>query len=115
MTNVRRGIARNKERGKTDEKDVARILGGRRHLADTGGPEDVAHESLAIQVKGGQRVINDTVRAGVDSARVAAVGTHKLPVCVVVDRSGTRIRRYAVMLLEDFAAWGGYGVDAGSE
>lgn len=110
MTNTKPGAKRNKERGKVDERDVARILGGRRHLADSGGPEDVAHESLAIQVKGGQRVINDTVRAGVDSARVAAGSSGKLPVCVVVDRSGTRIRRYAVMTLEDFAAWGGYGV-----
>lgn len=109
MTNTRPGIKRNKERGKEDEREVARILGGRRHLADTGGKEDVAHDSLAIQVKGGQRVINDTVRFGVDAARAAAAGTHKLPICVVVDRSSNRLRRYAVIELTDFAAWGGYG------
>lgn len=109
MTNTRPGIARNKARGKADELDVARILGGRRHPADTGGKEDVAHDSLAIQVKGGQRVINDTVRFGVDAARAAAAGTQKLPVCVVVDRAGNRLRRYAVIELSDFAAWGGYG------
>lgn len=109
MTNTKPGIARNKERGKADERDVARILGGQRHLADSGGKEDVAHNDLAIQVKGGSRVMNDTVRFGVDAARAAAQGTQKFPVCVVVDRSSARIRRYAVMLLEDFAAWGGYG------
>lgn len=109
MTNTKPGAKNNKARGKADERDVARILGGRRHPADTGGKEDVEHESLAIQVKGGMKVINETVRVGVDSARAAAVGTNKLPVCVVVDRSSTRLRRYAVLLLEDFAAWGGYG------
>lgn len=112
MTNTRKGIARNKERGKNDEREVARLLGGKRHPADIGGPEDVQHESLAIQVKGGSRLVNQTVRMGVDSARAAAVGTHKLPVCVLVDRSGNRIRRFVVMTLEDFSAWGGYGVDS---
>jgi len=99
--------ARNKHRGKVDERDVARILGGTRHLADTGGAEDVKHDLFAIQVKGGLRVLNDTVRAGVAAARVAAIGTNKLPVCVVVDRSGTRIQRYAVVPLEEFADYHG--------
>ena len=99
----------NKNRAKVYEREVAQILGGKRHPADTGGKEDVIHESLCIQVKSGLRVVNDTIREGVDAARVAAAGTGKLPVCVVVDRGGTRIRRFAVIDLGDFADWGGYG------
>lgn len=60
-----------------------------------------------VHWKGGLRVLNDTVRAGVAAARVAAIGTNKLPVCVVVDRSGTRIQRYAVVPLEEFADYHG--------
>jgi len=90
-----------------DERDVARILGGKRHPADVGGAEDISHPLFAIQVKGGFRVMNDTVRQGVASARIAAIGTNKLPVCVVVDRSGTRIRRYAIVPLEEFADYHG--------
>lgn len=107
MTRV--SARQNKARAKTDERDVARILGGKRHPADVGGAEDVSHESLAIQVKGGLRVMNDTVRNGLQAARVAAQGTGKLPVCVVVDRSGTRVQRYVVIGLEEFADWNGFG------
>ena len=104
---TRATAAQNKARGASDERDVARLLGGRRHLADTGGPEDVAHDWLAIQVRGGKRLMTDPVRTGVDAARAAANGATKLPVCVVVDRAGTRIRRYVVVELADFAAWHG--------
>lgn len=44
MTSVK--ASRNKARGKADERDVARILGGKRHPADTGGDEDVEHHEL---------------------------------------------------------------------
>ncbi len=107
MTNVT--AARNKARGKEDERRVARLLGGERHKADTGGPEDVSHPWLSIQVKGGKRVMTAEVRAGVESARVAAVGTTKLPICAVVDRSGTRLRDYIVIDTEDFITWFGTG------
>ena len=99
--------AQNKSRGADDERAVARLLGGQRHKADSGGPEDVAHDWLAIQVRGGKRLMTDPVRTGVDAARVAANGAAKLPVCVVVDRAGTRIRRFVVVELADFAAWHG--------
>lgn len=105
MTSVK--ASRNKARAKVDENDVARILGGTRHWADVGGKEDVSHPQFAIQVKGGLRVVNDTVREGVDAARAAAAGTGKLPVCVLVDRGGTRVRRFAVIPLEEFADWTG--------
>ena len=105
MTNVK--ASRNKARAKVDENDVARILGGKRHWADVGGPEDVAHDRYEIQVKGGLRVANDTIRNGLSSAQAAAIGTGKLPVLVLVDRAGTRIRRYAVMDLETWADYEG--------
>lgn len=101
MTRV--SASRNKARGKQDERDVARILQGRRHLADTGGPEDVAHEWLAVQVKGGKTVVTSIMRAGLDSARKAAEGTDKLPALVMVDRSGTRVQRWIAFPLEQWA------------
>ena len=96
---------RNKARAKQDEKDVAEILGGTRHWADTGGKEDVDHPLFAIQVKGGLRVINGTIREGIEAAKQAAEGTGKLPLCALVDRSGTRVHRYALTELEAFATW----------
>ena len=36
----------NKQRAKTYERDVARILGGRRHLADSGGKDKDEEEML---------------------------------------------------------------------
>jgi hypothetical protein len=107
MTRV--SVRNNKARGKDDERAIARKFGAKRHPADVGGPEDCEHEWLAIQVKGGLRVINSTVRQGVDSARVAAVGTTKLPICVVRDRSGTRVRDFVVLDASDFLAWHGIG------
>lgn len=98
---------RNKHRGAQDERDVARILGGKRHLADTGGPEDVEHDWLAIQVKGGATVTTAPLRDGIVAAKLAALGKNKLPVCVLVDRRGTRLARYVVIELGDFAAWFG--------
>ena len=103
MTRV--SASRNKARAKQDEKDVAEILGGTRHWADTGGKEDVEHPDFAIQVKGGLRVINGTIREGIEAAKQAAEGTGKLPLCILVDRSGTRVRRYTLTELEAFATW----------
>lgn len=105
MTKV--SASRNKARAKIDENDVARILGGKRHWADVGGPEDVQHDRYAIQVKGGLRVVNDTMRTGLSSAQAAAVGTGKLPIVVLVDRAGNRIRRYVLMDLAEWADWEG--------
>lgn len=109
MTHVT--AARNKARSKQDEKDVARILGATRHWADTGGPEDCAHPVLSIQVKGGLSVVNDTLRTGMASAKAGAVGTAKLPCVVLVDRKGTRVRRYIVFDLIEYADHEGYGRD----
>lgn len=99
------GASRNKHRGAQDERDVAAILGGKRHLADTGGPEDVAHPLYAIQVKGGKTVVTAIMRAGLESARKAAEGTDKLATLVMVDRSGTRLQRWIAFPLEDYVAW----------
>ena len=97
----------NKTRAKGDERDVARILGGRRHAADTGGLEDCEHDWLCIQVKGGLRVVNDVFREGLNAAQCATAGKAKLPCVVLVDRAGTRVKRYIAFDLEEFAAWYG--------
>lgn len=101
MTRV--SAKQNKARAKSDERDVARILGGERHPADVGGPEDVRHPWLSIQVKGGLRVVNDTIRDGLAAAQ--ATKEAKLPALVLVDRGGTRVRRYILFELEQFADW----------
>jgi len=95
----------NKKRGASDEREVARLMGGTRHWADTGGPEDCAHPLYALQVKGGKTVTTGPLREGVASAIIAAEGTGKVPVCVLVDRRGTRLQRYAVIPLEAFIEW----------
>lgn len=51
--------------------------------------------------------MTQVVRDGVASAKAAAAGKNKLPVCVVVDRSGGRIQRFVVIELTDFASWNG--------
>lgn len=104
MTSVK--ASRNKARGKADERDVARILGGKRHPADTGGDEDVEHHELCIQVKGGLRVANDTIRNGLKAAQQKDGG--KLPALVLVDRAGTRVARYILFDLQEFADFRGY-------
>ncbi len=101
-----------KNRGKVDEREVARILGAVRHPADTGGDEDLRHEVLSIQVRGGLRVVNETIRDGLAKAQATTEG--KLPVLVLVDRAGTRIRRYAVLELGQFADYNGFGEEAGT-
>jgi hypothetical protein len=100
---------RNKARGANDERDVARIIGGVRHVADTGGPEDILHPEFAIQCKGGKEVVTEAMRVGLQSARMAAVGTTKLPAVTLVDRRGTRVQRWICFPLEEFAAYHGYG------
>ena len=101
MTAVK--ASRNKARGKQDERDVARIIGGVRHLADTGGAEDVAHPLYAVQVKGGKTVTTAVARLGWDTAVKAAEGTDKHPMLVLVDRSGARVRRFVVFELDGWA------------
>lgn len=96
-----------KSRSKTYEREVARKIGGRRHLADTGGPEDVEHEVLAVQVKSGLNVCNQILRDGMASAKAAAVGKNKLPCVVLVDRKPTRLGYYIVFELDPFADWHG--------
>lgn len=99
-------IGRNsKSRAKGYERDVARILGGKRHLADTGGPEDVEHPTLAVQVKSGLSVVTQVMRDGLESARKAAEGTDKLPVVALIDRKGSRLQRWVAIPMEEFAAW----------
>ena len=98
-----------KTRAKQDERDVARILGGKRHPADAGGPEDIEHPELSIQVKGGSAVVTEVMRAGMAQAVAGAATSGKLPALVLVDRRGTRNRRYIVFGLETWADWYGYG------
>lgn len=110
MTASSRG-RNNKSRGKSYERDVAKILGGKRHPADTGGDEDIEHDRFSIQVKSGVRLWNETLRAGLASATAAAGDTGKLPVLVVIDRAGTRLGRYVVIDLGTWADWEGIKQD----
>lgn len=110
MTPDRSRIGRlNKSRAKLYESEAARILGGVRHKADTGGGEDVEHPEYVVQVKSGKTVATQVMRDGLASARAAAAGTTKLPALVLFDRRGGRIQRWICFPLEDFAAYHGYG------
>lgn len=100
---------RNKARSKVDENDIARRLGGKRHWADTGEKEDIEHPTFSIQAKGGVRVVNNTIREGLDAARSVANGQGKLGCLAIVDRSGSRLRRFVVFDLDEFADFHGMG------
>lgn len=107
----------NKARAKGFERDVARILGGKRFLADTGGPLDVEHESLGIQVKSGGSVVTEVAATGLRSAKAGSVGKSLLPCVVLIDRrrrvgEGNRNGKYIMFDLEEFAAYHGYSGDA---
>lgn len=104
-----------KLRGKADERDVARIIGGRRHPADTGGCEDVEHPELCVQVKGGGAVVTETMRTALQSAHAGAGGTGKLAAVVLVDRRGTRLQRWICFDLQEWADWHGYGKEETSD
>jgi hypothetical protein len=109
MTNT--NPRRNRDRGAEDEREVARRLGGRRHPANTGGPEDNEHDWLAIQTKGGKQVITQVIRDAMVSAKLAALGKNKLPCVALVDRRGTRLGHYVLFEMDAFAAW--FGVNGG--
>ena len=98
-----------KSRAKTYEREVARKIGGTRHKADTGGPEDVEHSELAVQVKSGLAVVTQAMREGMAAAQAAAVGKNKLPVVALVDRKGTRLGWWLCFEMDQWAAWHGYG------
>ena len=99
---------RNGARGANDERRAAEDLGGLRHWANSGRHEDVAHQALAIQVKGGKTVTTTIMRAGLDAAQLAAVGTAKVPCLYIVDRSGTRVRRLVVFEVDQLCQWLGW-------
>lgn len=101
--------ARNKARGAQDERDIARRLGGKRHPADTGGCEDIEHPELCIQVKGGSAVVTEALRRGMASAKAGSRDGAKLAAVALVDRRGTRLARYLVFDLDQWAHWYGYG------
>lgn len=113
MTNAT--AKRNKQRGKADERDVARIIGGKRHPADVGGDEDIEHPEYAVQVKGGKAVVTETMRVGMASAKAAGAVSGKLPALVLVDRRGTRLQRYIVFDLVQWADYHGYGASEVTE
>lgn len=109
--NVRRG-RNNKSRAKGYERDVARIVGGIRYPADTGGTaKDVESADLVLGVRSNAVPLNKRIVESLDAARVDAALSHKLGGCVYVDRSGTRLRRFIVFDLDDYAEWCGYGGD----
>lgn len=100
----------NRNRGKLYERDVAERIGGKRYPANVGGPCDVDHPLFAVQVKSGGAVVTEVIRQGMNAAELAAVIANKLPLLVVVDRRGTRLKRYAIMPLEAFVDLHGLGI-----
>lgn len=108
----------NKSRSKNMERQVAKIVSGKRHLADTGGLEDVEHPDFSIQVKSGIKLVNKTLKGGLDAVKVHVETTKsgKLPMLVAVDRDSKKLRYFAIFELESFiAAWkakneGNYGM-----
>lgn len=103
---------RNRDRGASDEKDIAKRLGAKRHWANSGGPEDLEHPSMSIQVKGGLSCVTQVMRDAMASAKAAANYPAKLPAVALVDRRGTRLARYIVFDLDQWCAWNGYPGDA---
>lgn len=97
----------NRNRGREYENDAARILGGKRHLANTGGKEDVKHPVLCIQVKGGVSIVRqDPIITGLESAQAASIDNNKLACNVVYNRrSGKPLQKLIIFDLEEFAAW----------
>lgn len=109
-TEVRQKRGRNsKARGKVDERDIARRMGGTRYKADSGGGCDIEHETYVIQVKGGSTVTTAAIRDGMAAAKAAAIGSTKLPCVALLDRRGTRNQRYLVFELDAFCAFHGLG------
>ena len=104
---------RNQSRGKAYERDIAERIGGKRYPANVGGPCDIEHNLFAVQCKSGAKVVTEIIRDGVASAEAAAVMSGKLPLLVIVDRRGTRLKRYAVMPLEALIDWRGGGPQEG--
>ena len=100
---VQRG-KRSQIRAKTYESDIAKRLGGTRHPANTGGPEDVEHSVFCVQVKSGKMVVTQVIRDGMAAATAASAGTDKLPALVLVDRRTARLQRYIMFDLDAFAA-----------
>lgn len=99
---------RSKTRGKADERWVANRIGGKRHPADSGGGEDVHVEGLCIQVKSGIRLLNNTIRFGLDSARSTA-SSAEIGCLVVIDRpQGRRLRSVIMFDYEEYCNWNGY-------
>lgn len=109
MTHVT--AARNKHRGASDERDFARVIGGKRHPADTGGPEDILHPELSIQHKGGKHFGPALMKSALQAARAGAAGTNKLPAVGLTDRSGTRIQRWICFDAAEWAAYHGWPRD----
>lgn len=110
----------NKSRSKEYEREVARILGGSRFLADTGGKLDVKHESLGIQVKSGKTVVAAIAALGLREAQAGSVGTSLLPCVVLIDRrnrsgEGNKNHSYIMFDLKQFAAEHGYGTQEGGD
>jgi len=93
---------RNKDRGKDDERDAARLLGGARHPADTGGKEDVYTDSLSIQVKGGLSVTTVIFREAMKDI-VDRCPPDKVPAVVLYDRKDShRVNKYIVFRIQDY-------------
>ena len=100
--------SRNGKRGAIEERAVAKRLGGKRYLANSGGPVDIKHDWLRIQVKSGLRVLSQKQLDALDVVKAGCPKTH-LPCAVFSLREGQgkRTRRVIAFDLDDFAEWMG--------
>lgn len=103
--------ARNKSRGKADERRAAEIVGTVRYPADTGGLVDlVPWAGHYAQVKGGLRVVSEFQKRALDGARaVAAADPAGIGVLILIDRSGSALREFAMFDLREWASFNGFG------
>lgn len=100
----------NKSRGKNDERDFLRRLGGTRFAADTGGKLDGVVDGMAIQVKGGPTVASIIMRQAMDQAKAGAADyPGHLPTVGLVDRRSRPNRYWICFELDAFANYHGYG------
>lgn len=103
--------ARNKERGKSDERRAAEIVGTARYPADTGGAIDlIPWAGHYAQVKGGLRVVSEFQKRALDGARaVAAADPAGIGTLILIDRSGSALREFVMFDLREWASFHGFG------
>ena len=89
---------------KAAERRIAKILGGRRYPANTGGPEDIEHEELSVQVKHRKNLPIWIKSAILDAEATAGA---RLPIAVLHERYSPYEDSLVIMRLSEFVEWWG--------